>query len=225
MIPVPHDEPYCVHKNDFKKHFWDLFQFPWNDAIIFLRFHSSVAWWKPAASPCISQCHKIPSHFKSSVFHYPLCVSLYHIPLFSQTFVYFSWSAWKGVIFSLCIPCIFFLYPRQLLPSLPQSVSPPLCLNPLRTAVVAAISPPPPAIIFLLSHITAPYCPPLPVPPSFFLCFSLAVWICPSPNRLSHLNDGCLRLSWQPRSDSAMVLNSIFLVNSRGCLKCFLLCD
>lgn len=66
MIPAPCDKPYSVPKKWFlKRHFQDLFQFPWNDAIIFLRFYSSVAWWKPAASPCIIQCHQIPAHFES----------------------------------------------------------------------------------------------------------------------------------------------------------------
>lgn len=65
--------------------------------LYFLRFHSSAAWWKAAASSCIVHCHQIPfSFWKSSVFHFPRYVSLYRIFLsLPGHCVYFSWCAWK----------------------------------------------------------------------------------------------------------------------------------
>lgn len=97
-----------------KKHFRDLFQFPWNDAIMFFRFHSSVAWWKPAASPCIVQCHQIPSHFESLQSFITLSVCLF--TAFFLTFsvvpdfcVYFSRFAWKDTPSLLSIVLSFYI--------------------------------------------------------------------------------------------------------------------
>lgn len=215
---MPHNKPYIVHKNDLK-HFQDLFQFPWNDAITFLRFRSSVDWWKPTASPCIVQCHQTPSHFESLQSFITLSVCPFIIFFFfllslsSQSFVLiFLGLHEKQVILSRFIHCILFLYSCKLLPSWPQSVFffffYPYCVWTLSLLLQY------PQFIFhhlpsffLLSHTTDAHL--IFVPSALFLCFSLAVWICPSPNRLSHLNDGCLRFNWQPRSDSFSLCHGV----------------
>ncbi len=126
-----------------------------------------------------------------------LCVCLSYFSLSSQTFVFiFLGLHKKESILPHLSPYIFFPHSRQL--SLYH-----LCLF-----LTSSVSEPSshfyyiPNISstsqhhFLLSHITAAYIPISScTSPSVFLCFSLAVWICPSPNRLSHLNDGCLRPS------------------------------
>lgn len=62
---------------------------------------------------------------------------------------------------------------------------------------------------FLLSHAAARFSLSLflSLPHSF--CFPLVVRLCPSSNHMSRLNDGCLRLNWQLRSDSFSLCHGV----------------
>lgn len=151
-----------------------------------------------------------PFHFESLQSFITLSVGPF-ITFFSLVphfYMHFCWSAWRGVILppfllcsSLSVPVIYSSHYLGLLltPSVSEP-SPYCCQIPSFSAASHRLS--------ALSH-RCGRCPYLPVPPSFFLCFSLAVWVCPSPNRLSHLNDGCLRLDWHPRSDSFSLCHGV----------------
>lgn len=164
VIPMPCEKPYRMHKIDFKrkiKYFSRPFSISMERCCYISRLHSPRAWRKTAASPCIVQCHQIPSHFESP---------------------------------SLCAHLIIFL------------------LLPFLTSLLYSCFPLPLHPQFFLHFVPSPW-PSLAGLPSVFLCFSLAVWIRPSPNCLSHLNDGCLCNNWQPRSASSRlstVSNSVF---------------
>lgn len=195
MIPVPHDKPYSAHIKWLQKTFPGPFSISmeWCYYISPLPLISSLM-----KAGCLSLYHSVSpnpfSFWKSSVFHYPLCVSLYHIffssSFCSQTFVFIFLGLQKKKIIPLLINCTFF-YSHQVLTNsvffFPQPSVPCLSKMPLHLYFITN---------FLILRLS------FPIPPSFFLCFSSAVRICPPSNCLSHLNDGCLCLKWQPRSNS-----------------------
>lgn len=127
IIPVPRDKPHSVHIKWLQKTFPGPFSISmeWCYYISSLPLISSLM-----KAGCLSLYHSVSpnpfSFWKSSVFHYPLCVSLYLIFflflfLFPDFCVYFSWSAGKPsslflsiALFSLLIR-YFLLWLRRFL--------------------------------------------------------------------------------------------------------------
>lgn len=174
-----------------------FFQFPWNDAIIFSPLPLISSLMKGGCLFLYRSLSRNPLLIlKVFSLSFPsLCVSLsYFFLSLPGHCVYFSWCAWKR-----SHPPS--LYPSHFLFSIPVN-----CFSPLPWVNPSCWIPNSSSTShhhFLCSATSPrPICPSPPVRPSFSLCFSLAVWVCPSPNRLSHLNDGCLRHSRQLRSDS-----------------------
>lgn len=177
---MPHDKPYSVH------------QFNFHGMMLLYFFASTHQQPDESRLPLLVSFSVTKSLLILKVFSLSLpslCVPLSYFSLSSQTFVLILLGLHENESSSLSLSlafCSSFSILAQLLPfTTSVCFTPLLCLNPICTAVVSPISHP---------HYCR-LCPSLPAPPSFFVCFSLAVWICPSPNRLSHLNDGCLRLN------------------------------
>lgn len=185
MIPTPRDQPYSVHESDCQKHFRDLFSISmeWCYYIFSASTHQQP---DERRLPLLVSftVTKSPSHFESlqSFISLAMCLFIVFFSLFQAIVFIFLGVHEKGVILPPFIPRIFFaLSPSTV--SLTASV----CFSPLLWVKPFLLYPQflfhlPPNCHFLCSPTSPrPICPSPPVRPSFFLCFSLAVWVCPSP--------------------------------------------